>query len=226
VLGAGSSNGVRTDLRPVAPEERVRRRGRYFSDPSRFTVGFVGRVTRDKGLDTLAAALATLERAGRSGNCLIVGGDDGVESAALRAAVDASGWSTCHLGQVADPIPALSTVDVLCLPSRREGFPNVVLEAAMVAVPCVGSTATGMIDAIVDEVTGRSVPTGDAPALAQALADLMTDPEEGDRLGRAARHRAVAEFAREDVWAAQASFLTSTLAATRPARTYRSAVDV
>jgi glycosyltransferase involved in cell wall biosynthesis len=226
VLGSGSSNGVRSDLAPVPAEERVVRRSRYFADPGRFTVGFVGRVTRDKGLDTLAEALAILTAAGLSGNCMIVGGDDGAESAALRSAVDDSGWTTCHLGQVADPIPALSTIDVLCLPSRREGFPNVVLEAAMVTVPCVGSTATGVVDAVVHGVTGRTVPVGDAPALADALADLMTHPDERHRLGRAARQRALAEFAREDVWAAQASFLMSMLATTRPVGADRRAVDV
>lgn len=218
VLGAGSSNGVSTDLHPLERAECLARRAAYFSEPGRFTVGFVGRITRDKGLDTLAAALLSLAQAGLLGNCLVVGGNDAHDSQDLRAALDDTGWSICHLGHVPDPIPAMSTLDVLCLPSRREGFPNVVLEAAMVGVPCVGSDATGVIDAVIDGVTGVTVPTEDARALARALADLMRHPEQRHRLGLTARRRAVAEFAREQVWAAQGAFLAAMLARPVPAR--------
>lgn len=211
VLGEGSSNGVFTDVRPLSMPERVTGRSRYFTDPARFTVGFVGRVTRDKGLDTLAEALRRLTQGGLTGNCLIIGGDDSRDGPQLRAALDGSGWSICHLGHVADVTSALAVLDVLCLPSRREGFPNVVLEAAVLAVPCVGSDATGVVDAIVDGVTGLSVSTGDVRALAEALAVLASRPGWTLDLGRAARDRAVTKFAREQVWAVQASFLTASL---------------
>jgi glycosyltransferase involved in cell wall biosynthesis len=216
VLGAGSSNGVSTDHRPLERAECLEQRARYFGEPGRFTVGFVGRVTRDKGLDTLAAALSSLAQAGLSGNCLVVGGDDDPDSPGLRAALDGSGWSICHLGHVSEAVLAMSTLDVLCLPSRREGFPNVVLEAAMVGVPCIGSDATGVVDAVLDGVTGVTVPTDDARALAHALADLMMHPERRHRLGLSARRRAIAEFAREQVWAVQATFLASMLDGSSP----------
>lgn len=209
VLGAGSSNGVRTDLQPPTPSERLSQRTRYFACPDQFTLGFVGRVTRDKGIDTLAAALLRLTQVGLTGNCLVVGGDDSREGSALRAALDGSGWSVRHLDQVADVVPALTSLDVLCLPSRREGFPNVVLEAAMVGVPCVGSQATGMVDAIVHNGTGLTVPIDDDSALAQALARLMRNSDEVRRLGLAARRRAMSYFGREQVWATHADFLAS-----------------
>ena len=215
VLGAGSSNGVSTGS-PPARTSRVSGASEPPTSPS----------PADSRSDSWAALPGTRvwtpwrrrsrrsPQAGLFGNCLVVGGNDARDSQDLRAALDGSGWSICHLGHVPDPIPAMSTLDVLCLPSRREGFPNVVLEAAMVGVPCVGSDATGMIDAVIDGVTGVTVPTEDARALARALADLMMHPEQRHRLGLTARRRAVAEFAREQVWAAQAAFLAAMLART------------
>lgn len=226
VLGGGSSNGVATNVEPLGLAERVAQRRRYFPEPDRFTVGFVGRVTRDKGIDILAAALFRLARAGLAGNCLVIGGDDSLDGPGLRAALDGSGWSTCHLGQLADVAPAVSTIDVLCLPSRREGFPNVVLEAAVAGVPCVGSQATGMADAVVDGMTGVTVPTEDVPALADALSDIMRHPERRDRLGQAARRRALAEFGRARVWSVQSDFLRSMLSAPSSPRRQRERVGV
>lgn len=211
VLGSGSSNGVCADATPVPPSRRRELRRGTFAEPDRFTLGYVGRVTRDKGLDTLAAALARLSASGVRGNCLVVGGDDSDDSPALRAALDESGWSVAHTGALDDALPRLATVDALCLPSRREGFPNVVLEAAILGIPTIGSDATGVVDAIVDEVTGLVVATDDPVALAEAISTLERDPARCARLGGRARQRAVEEFARPRVWERHERFFRALL---------------
>jgi glycosyltransferase involved in cell wall biosynthesis len=76
-----------------------------------------------------------------------------------------------------------------------------------------------VVDAVLDGVTGLTVPTENPSALAQALADLMTDPEHRHQLGITARRRAMTEFAREQVWAAHAIFLASLLADPLPTHT-------
>lgn len=99
-----------------------------------------------------------------------------------------------------DVAPYYDRMQVLCLPTRREGFPNVVLEAAVRRVPCVATTATGIPDAIVDEVTGIIVRERTPTALADALETVLTDRAVARRLGTAARERAIAEFERNADW--------------------------
>ncbi len=93
---------------------------------------------------------------------------------------------------------ALATVHVL--PTWREGFGGVLLEAAAMAVPAVASRVTGCVDAIVDGVTGTLVAPRSAPALAAAVGRYLDDAELRSAHGRAARRRALAEFAPERIW--------------------------
>jgi len=105
-------------------------------------------------------------------------------------------------GFLADPAPAYALMDLLALPSYREGFPNAVLEAAAMEIPTVTTDATGCVDAVVDGVTGKIVPVGDSAALAEALGGYLTDDELRRRHGRAARERVVRDFTPEDIWKA------------------------
>ena len=98
------------------------------------------------------------------------------------------------------PWAQLAAMDVLCLPTKREGFPNVVLEAASVGVPTVTTRATGAIDSVMDGVTGLQYDYGDAIGLADALVRIRDEPELRDHLGTAARLRAETEFAPQRVW--------------------------
>src|SRR5262249_35008491 len=91
-------------------------------------------------------------------------------------------------------------MSVLALPSYREGFPNVVLEAQAAGVPVVTTTATGARDSVLDGITGRLVPPGDEVALAAALKELLEDPEKSSGMGRIGAQWVSAQFRQELIW--------------------------
>jgi glycosyltransferase involved in cell wall biosynthesis len=99
-----------------------------------------------------------------------------------------------------DPYEAYAGMDVFCLPTRREGFPNVVLEAALAQVPTITTTATGSRDSVVPGVTGWLVETGNVPQLVDAIRACEKDREGVRAAGRAARERALRDFRPTTIW--------------------------
>jgi glycosyltransferase involved in cell wall biosynthesis len=93
-------------------------------------------------------------------------------------------------------------MDVLVLPSHREGFPNVVLEAHAAGKPVVAARATGVVDAVVDGETGLLFPVGDAATLTDALARLLTHKTLATKLGLAGQERIKRKFRQERIWGA------------------------
>ena len=94
-------------------------------------------------------------------------------------------------------------MDVFVLPTYREGFPTVLLEAAALGIPTVTTDATGARDAIVDGVTGLRVGVGNVLALREALASLIRDPALREAMGRAGRHWVSEHFDQRHVWQLQ-----------------------
>jgi lipopolysaccharide/colanic/teichoic acid biosynthesis glycosyltransferase len=105
-------------------------------------------------------------------------------------------------GFVDDPAPYYQLMDVVALPTHREGYPTVALEAAAACRPLVTTRVPGAVDAVVDQETGLLVPAGDARALAEAVASLLADPARAAAMARRARRLAVTEFCQERVWKA------------------------
>jgi glycosyltransferase involved in cell wall biosynthesis len=97
-------------------------------------------------------------------------------------------------GHVQDVAPVFGAMDIVCLPSHREGFPNVAVEAAASGLPLVTTDATGCVDAVVAGVTGLMVPVGDVDRLTVALDELACDESLRLSMGRAARELAVRAF--------------------------------
>jgi glycosyltransferase involved in cell wall biosynthesis len=89
---------------------------------------------------------------------------------------------------------AYAAMDLFLHPSLRDGMPNAVLEAMACARPIVASRAGGIPDLLRDGREGRLVAPSDAPALAGAILELLDDPPARERLGAAARERALSEF--------------------------------
>ena len=102
--------------------------------------------------------------------------------------------SRVHLTGLVDDMPAhYRAMDVLALPTYREGFPNAPLEAAAMAIPVVATRVVGCVDAVLDGETGTLVPPRDAEALAEALGTYLDSPELRVRHGEAGRGRVLAE---------------------------------
>ncbi|WP_127782098.1 glycosyltransferase family 4 protein [Rhodococcus sp. X156] len=203
VLGSGSSNGV--EIAPLVTfhvaETSTDLRAMVGLDPNVPTIGFVGRLAADKGLPTLLRAIQQLDEQKLFPQILLVGPDE--PEGSLQTFLKEAGVRPNRvkwLGAVADVRPYYPLMDVLCLPTLREGFPNVVLEAGVNAVPTVASRVTGCVDAVIDGETGRLFIPGASGDLAQTLAELLRDPELRHRLGDGARQRAVKLFDRRLVW--------------------------
>jgi glycosyltransferase involved in cell wall biosynthesis len=98
-------------------------------------------------------------------------------------------------------------MDVLCLPTLREGMPNVCLEAAAMEIPVVTTTATGAVDSVADGETGLLVEPGDAAGLARALRTLHHDTALARRMGAAGRRWATTHFSRPDLWTGHDQYL-------------------
>ena len=186
LLGDGSSNGV--DLERFAPgPSRVR------SDlgipASDVVLGFVGRLTCDKGIPELLEAFEMILRKRPDCQLLLVGWFDKADDQLPGP------WQSYihehprihHTGFVADTVPYYRAMDIFILPTHREGFPNAVLEASACGLPVISTESTGARDAVISEVTGLRIPPGIPEAIAEAALSLVNNSAMRRRMGDAGR---------------------------------------
>ena len=211
LLGEGSSNGV--NVKHFSPgQSDVRER---LGIPGHVkVVGFVGRLTCDKGLPELIGAFEEVLRAEPSAHLLLVGWFDAAEDALgqeLRTRILRHPNIDCT-GFVSDTAPYYRAMDVLVLPTWREGFPNVVLEAAASGVPVVTTECTGARDSVVSEVTGMLIPPGYPEAITEAVLKIIGNSERRIRMGRAARAWIMEHYVESRVLTLTANYYRSLLA--------------
>jgi glycosyltransferase involved in cell wall biosynthesis len=219
LLGNGSSNGV--DVERFSPgSSDIRNRLNIPKEAK--VVGFVGRLTRDKGIPELVEAFDTILKQEPEAHLLLVGWFDAAEDALgawTRARIESHPRIHCT-GFVADTAPYYRAMDLMVLPSWREGFPNAVLEAAATGLPVITTECTGSRDSVVPEVTGLLIPPGCPEAISDAVLKLLRDPLRRWCMGQAARAWVCAHFADEYVLRLATEFYTSLLKRepeTRPA---------
>jgi glycosyltransferase involved in cell wall biosynthesis len=99
------------------------------------------------------------------------------------------------------------------LPTWREGFPNVVLEAGASGIPVITTLATGSRDAVLPELTGLLVPPGYPEAITEALLKLLGDPMRRRRMGAAARAWIIERYVNERVMGLTIGFYEELLGA-------------
>ena len=179
-------SGVDTDTLTPMPEPR-----------GPFTVGFVGRLLDDKGVRTLVRAHELLTERGAAIQTLLAGEPDPSNPASIPDQV-LEGWRHLPnlelLGHVDDIRSVWKQAHVAILPSRREGLPKSLLEAAACGRPLIATDVPGCREIARHGINALLVPADDAEALAQAIDTLRKDPDLRARFGSASREIAVTEY--------------------------------
>lgn len=157
----------------------------------------VARLLWDKGIAEYVEAARMLRARGCAARFLLAGSPDAGNPAAVPEA-QVRQWVAEGvlewLGHVDDMAALYARADLVVLPSYREGLPKSLIEAAACALPLVTCDTPGCREVVTDGVDGLRVPVRDAGALADAIARLVEDAPLRDRLGKAARAKALAEF--------------------------------
>jgi glycosyltransferase involved in cell wall biosynthesis len=194
VIGKGSICGV--DGVRFHPDAQARRevRDSLGIPPNAPLLLFLGRLNRDKGVLDLATAFMLLVRRVPDAWLVLVGPDEeGLVPGIMKTCAGAAD-RVRHLDFTREPERYMAAADIFCLPSYREGFGTVVIEAAAAGLPSVASRIYGITDAVVDGVTGLLHPPGDAGAIEAVLAQLLADAPMRRTMGEDARKRALADF--------------------------------
>lgn len=197
VLGEGSIGGV--DLRRFKPDPETRKavRVQLGIDDSVPLLLFVGRLKRDKGVLDLAKAYVMLGGAAARSALLVVGPDEEHLYSDMKALTKDRRNGLHLIPYTEEPERYMAAADIFCLPSYREGFGGVIIEAAACGIPAVGSRIYGISDAIVDGQTGLLHKPGDVDAIRAHLQKLIEDNELRVRMGKTARERVTRVFPME-----------------------------
>lgn len=191
VLGRGSSHGVDLDRFDPSKHSAAEARGRLGVGPDEFVIGFVGRICEDKGVRELSEAVMAISASDRALLVLVGSVEDPALLREIQESCDGRVRHIEHTEAIETLYPAFT---VLCLPSHREGFGNVVIEAAAMGVPAVVTDATGVRDSVDSPHTGLIVAVGDLPALTWAL-ELFLESGFRGSLGLAAQSMVREHFA-------------------------------
>lgn len=200
-------NGIdlhRFDPSAVPPEEIEAVRASLGLSRDAFVIGFVGRLVAEKGVLDLLQAFEPIRARVPQARLLLVGDVDSEKADAIgpRTAERFGLGEACSFTGYRKDLPALySLMDVVVLPSHREGFPRTPMEAAAMGRPVVATQIRGCRTAVSDGHSGILVPPRDPGSLAHALIGLAGSPARRRVLGENARRLALRQFDQRAVFA-------------------------
>lgn len=208
-------NGVNIDVfDPGRSDRKLRVRASLGIPDCAYVVGVIARMVKEKGLVEFLEAAVQLGQHSQDVYFLMVGerlvSDHGVSvERELNDAKSKLGPRLVALGHRSDVADLLGAMDIFCLPSYREGMPRSIIEAMMMELPVVATNIRGSREEVVPEETGLLVPTHNSAALAEALGQLMADPDLAHRMGKSGRQRALKLYDERRVVARQIDEITA-----------------
>lgn len=184
-------NGVDLAKFEPMPIEDARRELGLASSP---LIGVFGRLSSEKGQRIALEAMAILAKNLPNARMLIVG--DGKDREALLALAETLEISerVCFENFAPNIRPMMSACDVVLIPSQKEGFGLVAVNAMALERPVVATNIGGLPDIVQDNETGILTPPNDPQAISQALSELLSNPTQMQRMGKLGRKRAEENF--------------------------------
>lgn len=187
-LGIGSFGGIDTKrFKPGFKDDELRESLGFSADD--FVFVFVGRINSDKGINELAYAFSELIQDVEKVKLLLVGPFEQDLNPIAAESYDflKSNPKVKCVGLVDKPEKYLALSDVMVFPSYREGFPTVILEAAAMEVPTIGTDIVGGKDTIINGETGMLIPSHDREALLRKMLWTLYYREQLEVMGKAGR---------------------------------------
>jgi len=207
VIAKGSSNGIDLALfsktGDLANQAKELKKKLGLTDKN-IVMGFIGRLSKDKGIDILFSAFNVLVNKYPALR-LVIAGPLIPEHPFSPRYLDQlyHDERIIYLGKLLDVRPVYGMIDMLVLPSYREGFPNVLIEAAAMELPVIATDIAGCKDAVLQHASGELFAKGNAEQLAAAIVKLTDDPDLRKQYGLAGRVFVEENFAGEKIWRGQ-----------------------
>lgn len=205
IIGNGSSNGIDLDHYKMTDDLKIQTaemRSQFGIDSDDYVFCFVGRVVRDKGIVELVNSFISIAKIEKSVWLLLVGHFE-EELDPLPKAIKLEILNhprIIHSGFQEDIRPWVLLSDVFVLPSYREGFPNVVLQAGSLERPSIVSDINGCNEIIENERTGLLVPPKNIEALKAAMIYFLQNRQSGYRMGVNGRQFIATRFDQLYIW--------------------------
>lgn len=199
LIGQGSICGIDIDKFKKNDSERKAVRARLDIPHDGIVFLFVGRLNNEKGVKELAQAYSLLHQQIPNAFLIFVGPDEGNQIDVIRECTGTAMKDIRIIGETPFPSVFYSVADIFCLPSHREGFGQVLIEAAACELPVIATKIYGIIDAVADGETGVLVPVGDVAKLASAMLLLAKDEGLRIKMGQAGYMRVQKQFLQTDV---------------------------
>ncbi len=162
---------------------------------SDFVFSFIARKSKDKGAYEIIQAFSELLKSYSSIKLLFVGPDESNgELSKLIKDNQSVGKHVINIDRVSNHELYLAISDVLCLPSYREGFGSIVIDAAALSIPTIGTEIPGLVDSIDNNVTGILIRAGDTNELIATMKSFIDQPDNAKSMGKEAFERVMRFF--------------------------------
>lgn len=205
VIANGSSNGINTEyFNPHLFSNNSELKENLGINSKNFVFIFVGRLVGDKGINELVRAFDIFQNNHQNSNLLLVGDYemylDPLKQETLK--IIETNEKIISVGFQSDVRPFFAISDCLVFPSYREGFPNVVMQAGAMGLPCIVTNINGCNEIIQDRINGFIIPVKNVKAIVDKMSEIFFDKLIFEKLQKNAREMITTRYEQKIVWEA------------------------